>query len=386
MRIKTLCTLVLLTLTASLASAQQITRCGGPNTALYISWPTVQFDVCHTGYNPYENHLNASNVGNLMRAWFYPSQFFTTAPIVVNGAVFFGDEDGNLYAVSATTGALSWKYDTHSIISSSATPAVVNGAVYFGADDNNVYALNAANGGLLWQYTTGGAVDRAPTVDSGVVYISSEDSNLYALDAKTGVLLWKYALPMGGGQAPAVVNGLVYIAGGNDHVYAINAHTGILLWEFVIAGGRGVFTTPTVFQGVAYVASDVGMFALNALTGALIWDNARIEINISSPALANGVLYIGWSDNGSPVVSALNASTGAIMWEASVSSGAGAPIVANGVVYVETDRVSALSAATGQVLWTSDPAQGFGSPAVVNGVLYAPCLGTSMCAMHLPSQ
>ena len=124
MKIKTLCALALLLFAALFASAQGITRCGGPNTALYINWPMVQFDVCHTGYNPYETHLSSNNVGNLVRTWFYPSALFITAPIVANGTVFFGNEDGNLYAVNATTGALSWKYDTQSEIGSAATPAV----------------------------------------------------------------------------------------------------------------------------------------------------------------------------------------------------------------------------------------------------------------------
>ena len=69
-----------------------------------------------------------------------------------------------------------------------------------------------------------------------------------------------------------------------------------------------------------------------------------------------------------------------------MGSAAGPPIVANGVVYVETNQLSALSAATGQVLWTYPNVKDFGSPAVVNGVLYSPCLGNSMCAFNLANQ
>ena len=35
------------------------------------------------------------------------------------------------------------------------SPAVANGVVYVGSDDGNVYALNASTGAKLWSYATG---------------------------------------------------------------------------------------------------------------------------------------------------------------------------------------------------------------------------------------
>ncbi len=46
---------------------------------------------------------------------------------------------GNLYALNASTGALLWKYTTGSLVQSS--PAVVNGMVYIGSIDGNLYAF-----------------------------------------------------------------------------------------------------------------------------------------------------------------------------------------------------------------------------------------------------
>ena len=70
------------------------------------------------------------------------------------------------------------------------SPAVVNGVVYIGSDDGNVYALNASTGAMLWSFTTGGRVESSPTVVNGVVYIGSDDDNVYALNASTGNKLW----------------------------------------------------------------------------------------------------------------------------------------------------------------------------------------------------
>ena len=53
------------------------------------------------------------------------------------------------------------------------SPAVANGVVYVGSNDGNVYALNASTGAMLWSYTTGGGVYSSPAVANGVVYVGS---------------------------------------------------------------------------------------------------------------------------------------------------------------------------------------------------------------------
>jgi outer membrane protein assembly factor BamB len=50
----------------------------------------------------------------------------------------------NLYALKASTGALLWSYPVSgstNVCCLSSSPAVVNGAVYVGSVDGNVYAF-----------------------------------------------------------------------------------------------------------------------------------------------------------------------------------------------------------------------------------------------------
>jgi outer membrane protein assembly factor BamB len=95
----------------------------------------------------------------------------------------------------------------------------------------------------------------------------------------------------------------------------------------------------------------------------------------SSPAVANGVVYIGSDDHN---LYALNAATGAKLWSYPTGSGSGvgsSPAVVNGVVYIASGgypgNLYALNASTGAQLWSY--AIEFGtvsSPAVANGVVY----------------
>jgi len=121
---------------------------------------------------------------------------------------------------------------------------------------------------------------------------------------------------------------------------------------------------------------------LNATTGHLLWKYTTGNWVQSSPAVANGVVYVGSVDSN---VYALNASTGALRWKYTTGNPTGAgvfssPAVANGVVYFGTiysdDSVYALNAFTGALLWrytTGAPVSGSltsSSPAVANGVVY----------------
>ena len=102
---------------------------------------------------------------------------------------------------------------------------MVNGVVYIGSDDDNIYALNASNGEKLWMHATDGPIGYSSpaVVPDGIVYIGSSDSSVYALNATNGDKLWSYPILDGAFESsPAVVNGVLYIDSINGNVYALS--------------------------------------------------------------------------------------------------------------------------------------------------------------------
>ena len=64
-------------------------------------------------WNPCEKVLNVNNVGNLGLKWSYATvDYVYSSPAVANGVVYVGSEDGNVYALNASTGAKLWSYTT----------------------------------------------------------------------------------------------------------------------------------------------------------------------------------------------------------------------------------------------------------------------------------
>jgi glucose dehydrogenase len=83
-----------------------------------------------------------------------------------------------------------WKFATGDRIVSS--PVIDNKKIYFGSDDGNVYAVDAETGRQIWKCATKGPVSSSPAVANGIVCATSYDGKLYALSSETGVVKWKF--------------------------------------------------------------------------------------------------------------------------------------------------------------------------------------------------
>ena len=350
------------------------------------NWSQFGFDPYGTRWNPYENVLTRENVGNLDLKWSYATGgAILGSPAVVNGVVYIPSYDSKLYALDATTGAKLWTYTTGSY--SNYPVAVADGVVYLPSGDYNLYALNARTGAKLWSYTTGGEVWSAAVVTGGIVYFGSLDGNLYALNARTGAELWSYN---SGGGAPqvAVANGIAYVPSGRGYLYALNAMTGQELWGIPV--NTAGLSSPAIANGVVYSGGEgpsVSVYGVNASNGAILWENGVCgETLQASPAVADGVVYVYCDNN---VLYALNADTGGVLWQYDTGRNGDAPVfspaVASGVVYGRLGpySVGALDARDGSVLWSYFSDSWFSDPVVANGVVYVSSIDSNIYAFSL---
>ena len=181
-------------------------------------------------------------------------------------------------------------------------------------------------------------------------------------------------------SSPVVANGIAYIPSGFGDLYAVSVNTGEFLWGFWAYAD--IEASPAVTNGVVYVGSFDGypdnLFALNAQTGDILWQYETTTGQIQGEgalAVSNGVLYVGTNLG----LEALNAKTGALLWK-ETSLGGGRPTVSSGMVYIAAGirqgTVYALDAGTGKVIWSSST--GYYplacTPVVVNNMVY---VGTS---------
>ena len=172
--------------------------------------------------------------------WHYPADAETkarhvfAAPLVADGDVYVGGQDGLILALKAADGALRWSYNVKADVDGG--PAMgEDGNLYVGADDGRLYALRS-DGSLRWSFVAQKDIRAAAAVAaSGAVYIGSFDGNLYAL-APSGDVKW--VLPTGGRIAASPVidaAGTIYVGSQDHHLYAVSPK-GRVLWTFELPG------------------------------------------------------------------------------------------------------------------------------------------------------
>jgi len=354
-------------------------------------WAQRGFNASGKRYNPWENVITPDNVDQLEVAWtFTTGNYIESSPAVVNGILYIGSNDGVLYALDATTGNLKCSDVLGAPIDYS-SPAVANGIVYIGSTDGNLYALDAVTCATKWAYQTGGVIESSPTVANGTVYFGSNDGNLYAVNATTGALLWSATTTANAAiyGAPAVVKGgTVYIGSGDHKVYAFDVISGALVWNFY--ANDVVLASPAVSNGHLYIGSyDAKFYTINAGTGGLEASDPFNDSGVfASAAVAKGVVYWGNFDG---YLSAARYFPGYGMYHywnyGNLGSIISSPAVANGVVYAGAySSVSAFDASTngGQLVWSADTGGVVtSSPAIANGMLYIGSLDHNIYAYAL---
>jgi len=291
-----------------------------------------------------------------------------------------------------TTPQLLWTTDIgHGIWGS---PTVINGIIYT-TSGGLVVAINAIDGNKIWEQKimSYGYPLSSPTVNGKTIYVHSS-LGFFALNATDGNIMWDYR-SSSGWLAPTVANGVVYIGsessdtiGGGGSVIALNAIDGTILWNYTT--GREMVSSPVVANGVVYVSCsgymmDNCVYALNALTGRVLWTftiNSKGS-DYSNPVVVNRVVYVGSGD----MLYALDANTGKKIWGSTLDGSVWSPVVEYGAVYVCSDKsIYVLNAANGEKLWSYPIGENFMSDlAIVDGVVYIGCdvhRDMTICALN----
>jgi len=347
-------------------------------------WPMWRHDPAHTG-------TGQSGPMNLTLRWnFTTGGAVISSPSVVDGKVYVGSNDKNIYCLDALSGRLLWNFTTGFRIKSS--PAVVDGKVYIGPDDGYVYCLDAINGSLIWKTPAGGYIPAhfdavsslrsSPTVVGGRVYAGSLDTNLYCLNASSGNVTWIYETAGYITSSPAVVDGAVYITSQeptSGALYKLDVINGSRIWKLEIPyqltdeRGTDMHASPTVTYGMVFTSSNkFDYYGINASTGNIEWTYRAIFENflVGSVTYHDGKLFL----IDQFFIVCVDAKSGFPVWKSWIGSELYAsPAYADGKLYVATDRnaIYVLNATNGDRLsWFETGSKCWSSPTLCEGRLY----------------
>ncbi len=320
--------------------------------------PTVDHGVLFVGTHQAPATFYALDVRTGAVIWQKSvSGTFRGPAAVSNGVVYVGEANGDpphcdpggVHAYQAATGAqlFFWRTDPKPQDGGAVwTPITLDGAnIVFGT--GNTCSNGVANGNSLIRLTAAGTQEWQ--VPDGDPSITDDD--------------WGGAVTAHGGR--------YYAVNKNGLFYAIDPSTGSVVWKKVLSplDAQGSIGTPTTDGSVLIVPSgnllDVAAgsstptanFSAFSLTGRLLWSQSIGVFQRNYAPIADGIAYLAHD----AAITAVDAHTGKVLWAYAASGGVefvGAPVVTpeglftadtDGAVIVFAPATSAAAAASSKI-------------------------------------
>ena len=305
------------------------------------------------------------------------------SPVLCGRRLYLLKNNGALYAISRTTGRVSWKRRLGAL--AAAAPACAHGTIFavllkrsHSTEAGRVVAVSAKHGRTRWSRRLPSRSESSPLIDRGRLYLGSEDGTVYALSAHDGAIRWRAKAAGAVKGAIALADDKLYFGDYGGKVHAIRRSDGKKVWEASPSSGPlglgegNFYSSAAVEYGRVYIGSTNGnVYSLSSADGKLAWSRSTGGFVYASPAVGEvrggrPTVYIGSYDGH---FYALDARTGKPRWVRSLGTKiSGAATIIGDLVFVSdlgTRTTWALGARTGRTVWRTS--RGAFNPAISDG-------------------
>lgn len=253
-----------------------------------------------------------------------------------------------------------------------ATPVVADGKLFIGNHGaGDMQAFDLSTGEQLWHVEGMNWIHSEMIYSQGRVFVglghrfnppegenATDDSGVLALDAETGEELWWFETELEVMPTPALVGDSLYFVTGDKHLYEADPATGEQRSVTDLAGIVSM-SSPAVADGMLYFGTGspapYTFYAYDTSTGEVAWttelDDVITGLDDVSPAVEDGVIVTtanaaGPDDSSGQQIDehriyGLDAATGEVLWQDGLGTGpkpsnnrSGAPTIADGRVFV----------------------------------------------------
>ena len=285
------------------------------------------------------------------RAWRVDIGEGYSSPVVAGGRVFVHsrrDPEEIVTALDLASGKVVWQQKYASPFSKNqyannmakgphSTPLVIGDKVITVGGTAVVSAWNAQTGALAWRKDYSTSVDlsklftgtaTSPLNEGGlaIVQVGSDThgGRIIALDPQTGAEKWTWK-----GKGPGYASPVAFTIAGvrqiltmtNGSIEGLDAKTGAALWSVPFPDEWHENIMTPIWTGAHLVVSGIragtqGYTVAQAggkWTATQAWKNADVAMYMSTPVMADGVLY-GLSVKKRGQIVAIDAATGALKW------------------------------------------------------------------------
>jgi outer membrane protein assembly factor BamB len=229
-----------------------------------------------------------------------------SVPVVANGIVVVRTTDGAVIALDEKTGGKRWNYE-RSVpalsLRGTGSPLIVEGNVIGGYDNGKVMALRLTDGKYVWETSVAISKGRSeierlvdldvdPIVINGVIYVASYQGGIAAISESDGDILWR-------NETISSHSGLsndyryLYLTNSESHVMQLDQRSGAGLWKQKDLHQRRL-TAPTPYESYV-VAGDFEGYVhwLSSVDGRQMGRVQITEAPIDAkPIVVDNVVYV----------------------------------------------------------------------------------------------
>lgn len=229
-----------------------------------------------------------------------------SVPVVANGIVIARTTDGSVIALNEKNGGKLWNYEHNApalSVRGIGAPVISEGNVIEGYDNGKLMALRLTDGKYVWETSIAipkgrSEIDRLVDLDvdplavGGVIYIASYHGGAAAISEVEGDVLWR-------NEAISAYTGLsndfryLYLSDSSDDVWQLDQRSGASLWKQKELHQRKL-TAPAVYENYVVVGDFEGyVHWLSTSDGRQL---GRIKVTDgpidAKPIVIDGTVYI----------------------------------------------------------------------------------------------
>lgn len=267
-----------------------------------IGGSTTQLFVADTNAT-----VHALSVENGEEQWRAKASSEVLKPVVsAFGVAVMRSTDGRVVALEPDDGTERWTVSNSPpalTLNGYSRPLLLDGGVLIGLDDGRLLALNMATGKLIWESVLSVAsgrseverlvdIDADPVVDNEGIYVANYQGRAARLEPSKGQIVW--SVPLSAGSGIALDEAGLIVVDANDTIQKLDKQTGESLWTNDSMTGRRL--TPPAFtpQGDILVGDVEGfLHVLSAVDGSAIGRARPTDHAFKArPLLVEDVVYV----------------------------------------------------------------------------------------------
>lgn len=236
---------------------------------------------------------------------------------------------------------------------------------------------------ILWQRDIENFATGLDAADEKVFTIDTW-GNICCYEAETGETVWTGSIGAYWGKGVTASSSMVYGGKASAEVGAVNAATGEFQWSFHTASSslysKRAPDNITVVDGRVFVTTD-SFSALNATTGELLWQIT--EFWVRGCPLKDNIVYAMTGGLSGVYIYRVNPDDGTTLWRIN-GTFSGRPASYQGQVIMHNQTgVFSLNETTGASLWSYNVGASIYQPTAYNGLLVFEASDGNVYALHL---